>query len=40
MIPQTLFLVYPSVSTRVLGVLVCKNIDGTRYLTAGSGINC
>jgi len=36
----TLFLIYPGVSADVLGMLVCKDINGTSYLLADFSIHC
>jgi hypothetical protein len=36
----TLFLLYPGVSSRVLSVLVCRNVNGVNYLAADMSLKC
>jgi len=36
----TLFLVYPSVSSSIFSIFVCKDVEGTSYLTADFSLLC
>lgn len=36
----TMFLIYPKVSSRVLGFFACKDVSGTRFLLADFSVTC